>query len=62
LSCQEKKSGGYFDRDLSEKCELHPLIHTLLEFNLAQDAEKKKAEPVTPHFLSLNPDIVAESK
>jgi hypothetical protein len=57
LSCQEKKSGGYFDRDL-----LHPLIHTLLEFNLAQDAEKKKAEPVTPHFLSLNPDIVAESK
>jgi hypothetical protein len=24
---------------------LHPLIHILLEFNLAQDVEKKKAEP-----------------
>jgi hypothetical protein len=37
----------------------HPLIHTLLDFNLAQDLEKKKAEPRTPHFLSLNQDIVA---
>ncbi len=30
------------------KCELHPLIHTLPKFALAQDAEKKKAEPKTP--------------
>jgi hypothetical protein len=40
---------------------LHPLIHSLLEFELAQDVEKKKAEPKTPHFLSLNQDIVARS-
>jgi len=40
---------------------LHPLIHTLLEFNLAQDVEKQKAEPVTPHLLGLNQDIVAWS-
>jgi hypothetical protein len=24
-------------------CELHPLIHTLLEFALAQNVEKKKS-------------------
>jgi hypothetical protein len=30
--------------------------------NLAQDIEKKKAEPRTPHFLSLNQDIVAWSQ
>jgi hypothetical protein len=41
-----------------EKCRLHPLIHTLLEFAEAQDLEKKKAEPKTPHFLRLNQDIV----
>jgi len=41
---------------------LHPLIHTLLGFTLAQDLEKKKAEPKTPHFLSLNQDIVASSQ
>jgi len=30
-----------------EKCVLHPLIHTLLELNLAQDIESgKKAELV----------------
>ena len=40
-------------------CGLHPLIHTHPEFHLAQDFEKKKAEPKTPHFLSLNQDIVA---
>ena len=40
-------------------CALHPLIHTLLEFNLAQDFEKRKAEPKTPHFLSSNQNIVA---
>jgi hypothetical protein len=34
---------------------LHPLIHTPLFFSSAQDVEKKKAEPRTPHFLSLNP-------
>jgi hypothetical protein len=39
-------------------CGLHPLIHTLLGFASAQDLEKKKAEPKTPHFLSLNQDIV----
>jgi hypothetical protein len=43
-------------------CGLHPLIHTPLEFYLAQDVEKKKAEPKTPHFLSLNQDIVARSQ
>jgi hypothetical protein len=43
------------------KLTLHPLIHTLLEFALAQDVEKKKAEPRTPHFLSLKQDIVAWS-
>ena len=44
------------------KCVLHPLIHTFPFWNSAQDFEKKKAEPKTPHFLSLNQDIVAESK
>jgi hypothetical protein len=34
------------------ECKLHPLIHTLPKFNLTQDVEKKKAEPLTPHFLS----------
>jgi hypothetical protein len=29
---------------------------------LAQYVEKKKAEPKTPHFLSLNQDIVAGSQ
>jgi hypothetical protein len=28
----------------------------------AQDIEKKKAEPKTPHFLSLKQDIVAWSQ
>ena len=41
---------------------LHPLIHTLLRFNQAQDVEEKKAEPKTPHFCSLNQDVVAWSK
>ena len=43
----------------SNNCELHPLIHTLLKFNLVQDVEKKKAEPKNLQFLSLNRDIVA---
>jgi hypothetical protein len=34
----------------------------LLELNLAQDIEKKKEEPGTPHFFSLNQDIVAWSE
>jgi hypothetical protein len=41
---------------------LHPLIQTFLKFNQAQDVENKKAEPRTPHFLSLNQDIVAITK
>jgi hypothetical protein len=49
------------DRRL-ENCELHPLIHTLPTENFTQDLEKKKAEPRTPHFLSLNQDIVAGSQ
>jgi hypothetical protein len=51
----------HFDMDrevTKEECVLHPLIHTLLDFTLAQDIEKKKAEPRTPHFLSLNQNIV----
>ena len=43
-------------------CRLHPLIHTFPTRNLTQDIEKKKAEPKTPHFLSLNQDIVAWSQ
>jgi len=34
---------------------LHPLIHTLLKFNLAQDIESIKNGAETPHFLGLNP-------
>ena len=40
-------------------CELHPLIHTFPTRNFAQDVENKKAEPKTPHFLSLNQGMVA---
>jgi len=43
-------------------CGLHPLIHTFAPETSAQDLEKKKAEPTTPHFLSLNQDIVAWSQ
>jgi hypothetical protein len=43
-------------------CGLHPLIHTLLKFTLAQNVEKKEAEPRTPHILSLNQNIVAVSE
>jgi hypothetical protein len=35
--------------------------HVPIEFS-AQDVEKKKAEPKTPHFLSLKQDIVARSQ
>ena len=48
-------------RSLS-KFVLHPLIYTLLSLTLAQNVEKKKAEPKTSHFLSLNQDIVARSQ
>jgi hypothetical protein len=44
------------------KWRLHPLIYTLLKFNLARDVEKKQVEPRPPHFLSLNQDIVARSQ
>jgi len=39
----------------------HPLIHTSLLESSAQNVEKKKAEAKTPHFISLNQDIVARS-
>jgi hypothetical protein len=39
-----------------------PLIHTIASETSAQDVEKKKAEPKTPHFLGLNQDIVASSQ
>jgi hypothetical protein len=41
---------------------LHPLIHTIPSETSAQDVEKKKAEPRTPHFLSLNQGMVAGSQ
>jgi hypothetical protein len=41
---------------------LHPLIHTFASKISAQDVEKKKAELKTPHFLSLNQDIVVYSQ
>jgi hypothetical protein len=43
---------------LLSKFTLHPLIHTIAPETSAQDVEKKKAEPKTPHFLSLKQDIV----
>jgi hypothetical protein len=39
-----------------------PLIHTLLIFTVAEDIEKNKAEPRTPHFSNLNQDIVGWSQ
>ena len=41
---------------------LHPLMHTSARKTLVQDVEKKKTEQKTPHFLSLNQDVVAWSK
>ena len=32
-------------------CRLHPLIHTFLESNLAQDMESKKSGAEAPHGL-----------
>ena len=60
---RSKMEGAHNDKKkkittITANCGLHPLIHTLLEFNRAQDVEKKKAEPKTPHFLSLKQDIV----
>jgi hypothetical protein len=37
------------------KCELHPLIHTLLEFKLIQDVEIKKAVPKNSAFSEFKP-------
>jgi hypothetical protein len=48
----EKKVIGYFS----------PRNSQLRKFHLAQNVGKKKAEPKTPHFLSLNQDIVARSQ
>ncbi len=58
---------GYGSRNIKSPQSLwnfgfHTLMHSLLGFTLAQDVEKKKAEPKTPHFLSLNQDIVAGSQ
>ena len=39
---------------------LHPLIHTSPGFAQAQDVEKN-AELETPHYLSLNQDVVGWS-
>ena len=44
------------------KWRLHPLIHTFASEISAHDVEKKKAEPRTPHFLSVNQDIVDRSQ
>ena len=44
------------------ECKLHPLIYTFPTRDLAQDVEKKKAEPMTPHFFSLDQDIVTWSQ
>ena len=41
---------------------LYYILHTSLRFAQAQDIEKKKAEPRTPHLLNLNQDIVAWSQ
>jgi hypothetical protein len=41
---------------------LHPLIHTFPPKSSTQDLEKKKAESLAPHFLSLNQNIVAGSQ
>ena len=41
---------------------LHPLIHIIAPETSAQDVEKKKAEPETPHFPCLNQDIVVRSR
>jgi hypothetical protein len=46
---------GIYYKKKRANCGLHPLIHTFAFGNSAQDVEKKKAEPKTPHFLSLNP-------
>jgi hypothetical protein len=46
---------------LQRKFRLHPLIHTIAPETSAQDGEKKKAEQGTPHFFSLNQDIVVWS-
>ena len=37
-------------------------MHTNAPESSAQEIEKKKAEPVTPHFLNLNQDIIAGSQ
>jgi hypothetical protein len=41
---------------------LYYILHASLGFDQAQDLDNKKAEPRTPHFLSLNQDIVTWSQ
>ena len=41
--CPPVPLSGLYGR-VGADCALHPLIHTLLDFNLAQDVEKKKAK------------------
>jgi hypothetical protein len=52
---------GWFKREVVE-WGFHPLIYIFPTRNLAQDVEKKKAEPMTPHFFSLDQDIVTWSQ
>jgi len=62
LECNQKESGvassgAWRDGEKggvlgSDQCRLHPLIHTLPDFTLAQDIEKKKSgASETPLFL-----------
>jgi len=64
VSGEEKGNRLFVGESTGEtlKCNLHPLIHTFLKFNLAQDVEKKKAEPKLRSFLCLNQDIVVYSQ
>ena len=64
---RSKMEGAHNDKKskittITANCGLHPLIYTSPGFAQAQDVEKKKAEPKTPHLLSLNQDIVAGSQ
>jgi len=56
-----RKSGG-LPGGVGADFVLHPLIHNSSGFAQAQDVEKKNAEPKTPHFLSVNQDILARSQ
>ena len=49
-------------KEVGSDWRLHPLIYTILFFVPTQDVEKKRAEPKTPRFISLNQDIVVWSQ